>query len=240
MKLRLYTGCTTNTAEYDEARALGAIGILTNSNGILKVYGPDMTLKESAKRMLDDSKDLWVFQSIHGQTCKDIVDKALDIYELDPERMGFKIASNVEGFKAMKALSDRGIRVVATAMFTMEQAYMAAVAGAYAVSPFYGRGQAAGYDMSETIRNIRNLYDRVEGKEAPELLAASIHNAVEAKAAFLAGADAVACGLGVIKELCTDPYSFETEKSFGAAFDKIKGEDASYLEFADDAHNYQE
>ncbi|MBQ6654386.1 MAG: hypothetical protein IJM79_02555 [Erysipelotrichaceae bacterium] len=240
MKLRVYTACSNNPADYDEARALGVIGVLTNSNIVLDLYGPEMTLKDSAKRMLDDSRDLLVFQSIHGEKAQDIVDKALDIYELDPTRLGFKIACNVEGFKAMRELANRGIRTIATAMFTYEQAYMAAVAGCYAISPFYGRGSKAGYDMSQTIRDIRALYDRIEDHPVPELLAASIHNADEARACFLAGADSVACSLDTLKQMCCNPYSRETEEAFGAAFASIKGEDVSYLKLRNTDSDYQE
>ncbi|MBR5048254.1 MAG: hypothetical protein IKX74_01175 [Erysipelotrichaceae bacterium] len=239
MKLRVYTACSGDPADYDEARALGAIGVLTNSNLVLELYGPQMTLKQSAQKMLDDSKDLLVFQSIHGQKAEDIVAKALDIHEICPQRLGYKIACNVEGFKAMRELSQKGIRVIATAMFTYEQAYMAAVAGCYAISPFLGRGNKAGYDMCETIRSIRALYDRIEGP-VPELLAASIHDTGEAKAAFLAGADAVACPLSVLKEMCCDPCSRETEEAFGAAFAQISGEDASYLSLKNAGGDYQE
>ena len=240
MLLRMYVACSSDPVDYEEARALGASGILTNSNLLLKCYGEELTLKESAQKMLDESKDMTVFQAIHGRTCQDIVRKALDIYSIDPERLGFKIACNVEGFKAMKVLSDMGIKIIATAMFTYQQAYMAVAAGCYAISPFFGRGNEAGYDMAETIRNIRQLYDRIEGKRAPEILAASIHDTEEARTAFLAGADAIAVDINTLKAMCSDPMSLQTEKSFGAAFDKIKGEDASYLSFSSEDHKYEE
>jgi transaldolase len=238
-KLRVYTACSANPADYQEAKALGAIGILTNSNLVLEIFGSQMTLKQSAQKMLEDSGDMLVFQSIQGEKAEDIVNKALDIYELDPQRLGFKIVSNPEGFKAMRELSRRGIRTIATGMFTYQQAYMAAVAGCYAISPFLGRGRKAGYDMSKTIRDIRALYDRIEGP-LPELLAASIHNKEEAMEAFLAGADSVAITLAILKDMCCDPFSQETEEAFGAAFARIKGEDVSYLNLKKTAADYQE
>lgn len=241
MKLNVYVACSSNPQDYKEAFDLGARGILTNSNLLLKCYGEKLTLKESAQRMLDESDStMMVFQAIHGRTSDEIYRKAMDIYQLNPERLGFKIACNTEGFKAMRKLSDEGIQVIAIAMFTALQAYMAAAAGCYAISPFVGRGNEAGYDMYETIRNIRALYDRIQGREVPEILAASIHNKEEALQAFLAGADAVAADIDTLKSFCNDPMSLQTEKAFGAAFDRIRGEDASYLSFGSDDHKYEE
>ncbi len=230
MKLRVYIGCRKDKSVYAEAKALGAIGVLTNSTLLLSNYGEDMTLKEMTKRMLDDSGDMLVFQSIQGDTCEEIVDKALDIYELS-DRVGFKIASDTEGFKAMKALSDRGIRVIATEMFTFQQAYMAAVAGCYAVSPFFSRGNKVGYDMEEMIRETRSFYDRLDNP--PEILAASIHTVDEIKKCLLAGADSTAIGIALLKELCEDKYSNLTKESFAAAFSKIKGETVSEVRESD-------
>jgi len=240
MKLRVFTACSADPNDYKEAVALGSIGVLTNSSLLLKCFGDEMTLKQSARKMLKESEGMMVFQSVHGYSCDDIVAKALDIYELDKSRLGFKIACSTEGFKAMKKLSDMNIKVIATAMFTYQQAYMAAVAGCWAISPFLGRGNEAGYDMVTVIRNIRALYNRIEDREPPEILAASIHNKEEAMQAFLAGADSVAVDIQTLKDFCNDPMSLQTEKSFGAAFDKIKGEDASYLSFSLNDHNYEE
>ena len=241
MNLNVYVACSSDPRDYKEAFDLGARGILTNANLLLKYYGEDMSLKDSARKMLKESDPLMtVFQSIHGRTCDEIYRKAMEICVLDRKRIGFKIVCNTEGFKAMRKLSSQNIKVIATGMFTCRQAYMAAAANCYAISPFVGRGNKAGYDMFETIRNIRALYDCIEGRPVPEILAASIHNKEEAMQAFIAGADAVAVDIATLKDFCNDPNSLRTEKAFGAAFDKIKGEDASYLKFDSDDHNYEE
>lgn len=236
--MRAYVGCTNNPEEYKLCKALGAIGVLTNSNGMLEVYGPDMTLSGMTQQMLDQSEDLLVFTAIHGKSVEDIVDLAHKLSKLSPSRVGVKIISNVNGFAAMRQLSSEGIRCIATGMFTYEQAYMAALAGAYAISPFLGRGNEAGLDMADMIHKTRVLYDRL-GVET-EILAASIHNCEEARIAFESGADSVAVGIKTLCEMCENPLSVKTELSFGAAFANIKGEDVSYLDFDESHSNYQE
>ena len=235
--MKLYVG--VNTPEKMRAGAeLGAYGVLTNSNIVLKIYGPDVTLEESTRRMLDES-GIRVFQAIHGPDTQTIVEKARRIHAIDPQRVGVKILSNTQGFSAMRVLAAEGIDCIATGMFTYTQALIAADAGAYAISPFVGRGTEAGLDMIQMIRNTRAAYDRM-GK-APEILAASIHNLEEVEASFAAGADAVASSYDLLVQMANCELSRKTELSFGEAFARIKGEDVSYLPLAgEDPHAYKE
>src|SRR6186997_2766457 len=59
-----------------------------------------------------------------------------------------------EGLKATKMLSDEGIRVNVTLIFSAPQALLAAKAGAYFISPFVGRLDDIGLDGMELIRDI--------------------------------------------------------------------------------------
>ena len=61
------------------------------------------------------------------------------IYALDPKHMVVKIPMTVEGLKAIKALSAKGIPTNCTLIFSANQALLAARAGATYVSPFLGR-----------------------------------------------------------------------------------------------------
>src|ERR1043165_5911378 len=63
-----------------------------------------------------------------------------------------------EGLKATKALSDDGIRVNVTLIFSAPQAIMAAKAGAYFVSPFVGRLDDVGQDGMGLIKEIVGIF----------------------------------------------------------------------------------
>ena len=65
----------------------------------------------------------------------------------------------VEGLRACKTLSDRGVRVNMTLCFQPLQALMVAKAGAFLVSPFLGRIDDVGGDGMELIQQIRTIYD---------------------------------------------------------------------------------
>src|SRR5882672_7648099 len=69
-----------------------------------------------------------------------------------------------EGMKATKRLSDEGIRVNVTLVFSAPQALLAAKAGAYFVSPFVGRLDDVGLDGMELIREIVGIFANYDYK----------------------------------------------------------------------------
>ncbi len=235
--MRFYVGM--NTGEKMRAgAALGAPAVLTNSNGNVRVFGTGTTLDEATKILLEES-GIRVFQSIHGRDVEEIVATARRIHAIDPQKVGVKILSDTKGFTAMRVLSAEGIDCIATGLFTLTQACVAAQVGAYAISPFVARGMEAGLDMYKMIRLTRECYDRM--KNPPEILAASIRTIDHVYNSFAAGADAVATSYEMIEQMCNHPFSRQTELSFGEAFAQIKGEDVSYLPLAGrDPLGYQE
>src|SRR4051812_22818355 len=69
-----------------------------------------------------------------------------------------------EGLKATKLLSDEGIRVNVTLVFSAPQALLAAKAGAYFVSPFVGRLDDIGMNGMDLIRDIVGIFANYEYK----------------------------------------------------------------------------
>ena len=215
-----------NPEKMDYYASLNCPGYLTNANGMLKVFGPDMTIEEMVVESLKHCHGKTVFMAIHGKDCADIVDLALRIRRIDPEHVGCKILANPEGFKAINILSKMGMKVVVTGLYTVGQAIMAAQVGAYAISPFVHRGIDMGLDMEKNIKTMRMIYDRMEN--APLILTASIRDWDDLELAIRCGSDAFAAS-GLMEEAMTSQCSKDTEISFGKAFAQMKGEDLSYL-----------
>src|SRR4029077_7156525 len=67
-----------------------------------------------------------------------------------------------EGLKATKTLSDEGIRVNVTLVFSAPQALLAAKAGAYFVSPFVGRLDDIGLNGMDVIRDIMGILENYD------------------------------------------------------------------------------
>ncbi|ASP83097.1 fructose-6-phosphate aldolase [Sinorhizobium meliloti] len=118
-----------------------------------------------------------------------------------------KIATNVviklpltlDGLKACRHFSQKGIRTNVTLCFSANQALLAAKAGATYISPFVGRLDDINADGMELIRDIRQISDNYDFET--QILAASIRSANHVKDAALAGADVATIPANVIKGL---------------------------------------
>ena len=116
-----------------------------------------------------------------------------------------KLPLTLDGLKACRHFSGKGIRTNVTLCFSANQALLAAKAGATYVSPFIGRLDDIHLDGMELIREIRAIYDNY-GFET-KILAASIRTPNHVKDAALAGADTGTMPPGVIKALVNHPLT---------------------------------
>ncbi|MBC7893603.1 MAG: CBS domain-containing protein [Sphingobacteriaceae bacterium] len=79
---------------------------------------------------------------------------------LDPLKTVFKIPVSLEGVKACKILTGRGLMVNVHLVYTIQQAYMAATAGATYICVLAGRMQDQGYDALQLIADVVELVDK--------------------------------------------------------------------------------
>ena len=118
-----------------------------------------------------------------------------------------KVPCTVDGLLACKELSDSGIRVNVTLIFSPDQAILSAKAGAAYVSPFVGRVDDNSFGGLCLIKDIANVYAK-QNWTSTEILAASIRNVRDVGRAFEYGANI--CTLptkvfeGMYKHILTD------------------------------------
>jgi transaldolase len=124
-----------------------------------------------------------------------------------------KVPLTWDGLRACRTLSQAGTMVNVTLCFNLNQAILAAKAGATFISPFIGRIDDMGYDGMELIEDIRTAYDNYEAIET-EVLAASIRTAGHMRDAALAGADIATIPPAVIKGLAKHPLTDKGLEAF--------------------------
>ena len=117
-----------------------------------------------------------------------------------------KVPCTPNGLLACKELSDDGINVNVTLIFSQAQAILAAKAGAQYVSPFVGRVDDNSFGGLCLVKDIANVY-KVHGVET-QVLAASLRGVRDAARAFEYGADIVTMPPnvfeGMYKHILTD------------------------------------
>ena len=113
------------------------------------------------------------------------------------EKVFIKVPVDFEGVKVIKALRRQGVNVTATAVYGMDQAFMALEAGADCIAPYYNRMEALGVDAASVIGNIAGIIAHY-GYET-EILAASFKQPAQIDRAILAGAHSVTVAPDVLR-----------------------------------------
>ena len=117
-----------------------------------------------------------------------------------------KLPLTMDGLKACKYFSNKGIKTNVTLCFSAAQAILAAKAGATYVSPFVGRLDDIGQDGLELIQEICEIYENYPEFET-EVLVASIRNPIHITTAARLGADVATIPAKVLKQLVSHPLT---------------------------------
>jgi transaldolase len=140
-----------------------------------------------------------------------------DLAAID-EHIVVKVPFGKAGIRACKILTDEGIRVNVTLVFSATQALLAAKVGAFFVSPFVGRLDdiaAGGMHLIEQIVDIYQNYDF-----PTQVLVASVRGPEHVVEAGRIGADICTCPAKVIEQLFNHPLTDIGLKNFLADWDK--------------------
>ena len=191
-----------DTADTDIIRkhyATGLIdGVTTNPTLIMKAgRDPDEVYQELIDLGLYD-----ISMEVIG-TVGEMYEEGVRLFNKFGKVATIKVPCTRDGLIVCKRLSEQGIRVNVTLIFSAAQAVLAAKAGATYVSPFVGRLDDQSVAGLEVVRSISELY-RIHGIRT-QVLAASIRSVQRAVRSWYNGA-----------EICTMP-----PKVFDQMYDHI-------------------
>lgn len=136
------------------------------------------------------------------------------------EKIVIKIPMLAEGMKAVKQLASEGIKTNVTLVFSVNQALLAAKAGASFVSPFVGRLDDIGVNGMDLIQDIMTVYGNY-GYQS-EVIVASVRSPQHVMDAALIGADIATIPFKVIEQLAKHPLTDIGIEQFLADWDKRK------------------
>jgi len=192
---------TADVKEIREAHALGVLdGVTTNPSLIAKSGRNFREVIEEITRIVDGPISAEVVALDH----EGMIREAEELAAIHPNIV-VKIPMTPEWLKAVKALSEKGIRTNVTLIFSPLQALLAAKAGASYVSPFVGRLDDISQDGMGIIEDIRTIFDNY-GYQA-EIIVASIRNPIHVLNSALLGADIATIPYAVIAQLSKHPLT---------------------------------
>lgn len=212
-----------DTAEIDAIAELNDFGMV---DGV--TTNPSL-IKKSGRDIIEVTKE--ICELVSGPVSAEVT--ATDAATMIAEgRKLAEIADNIavkvpltwDGLQACKTLTDEGKMVNVTLCFSVNQAILAAKAGATFISPFIGRLDDINLDGMDLIEDIRTAYDNY-GYET-QILAASIRTANHIAECARIGADVITAPPAVIKGMVNHPL---TDKGLAAFLADIAAADIKIL-----------
>jgi transaldolase len=131
-----------------------------------------------------------------------------------------KVPMTADGLKACKSLTQEGIPVNVTLVFSPNQAILAAKAGAKYVSPFIGRLDDIGQDGMSLIAEIKQIFSNYDFKT--QILVASVRHPMHVVEAAKIGADVVTLPPDVLGKMLKHPLTDNGLKAFLADWEKLQ------------------
>ena len=192
---------TANVAEIKEAAAMGVLdGVTTNPSLAAKETAPYKDILKEICQVVDGPVSAEVISTDHDG----MVREAEELVKI-ADNIVIKIPTILEGLRAIRTLSDKGIKTNATLVFSPSQALLVAKAGATYVSPFIGRLDDISTDGMDLISQIVAIYTNYNFKT--EVLVASVRHPMHVVEAAMLGADVITMPFKVIAQLIKHPLT---------------------------------
>ena len=192
---------TANVEEIRKANDLGVIcGVTTNPSLIAK----EGKVFEDVVKEITTIVDGPISAEVISLESEKMVEEALELVKIHPNIV-IKLPMCLEGLKAVKILSSKGIKTNVTLIFSATQALLAARAGATYVSPFVGRLDDVGQAGINLISEVSEIFS-IHGIET-EIISASIRNPIHVTSSALAGAHIATVPYKVIEQMTKHPLT---------------------------------
>ena len=192
---------TANVEEIRKANDLGVIcGVTTNPSLIAK----EGRIFEEVVKEITAIVDGPISAEVISLESEKMVEEALELVKIHPNIV-IKRPMCIEGLKAVKILSAKGIKTNVTLIFSATQALLAARAGATYVSPFVGRLDDIGQEGINLISEVAEIFN-IHGIET-EIISASIRNPIHVTSSALAGAHIATVPYKVIEQMTKHPLT---------------------------------
>ncbi|CEK38425.1 fructose-6-phosphate aldolase [[Clostridium] sordellii VPI 9048] len=163
---------TANIDEIKEANTWGIVDGVTTNPSLIAKEGRDL---QEVINEICSIVDGPISAEVISLEADKMVEEAMELVKLH-KNIVIKIPMCIEGLKAVKILSEKGIKTNVTLIFSSQQALLAAKAGATYVSPFVGRLDDIGTTGVNLISDIATIFEVHEMNT--QIIAASIRNPI--------------------------------------------------------------
>ncbi|RAP77569.1 fructose-6-phosphate aldolase [Paenibacillus montanisoli] len=213
-----------DTANLEDIKKAYKIGILSGVT-----TNPSLVAKEGVKfedRIAEILRAVPEVESVSAEVTPDAVtaeemiaqaDELIKINNYD-KNITIKLPMTIAGLEACRYLANKGVKTNVTLIFTVNQALLAARAGASYVSPFLGRLDDISEDGVQLVAKVAELF-RIHRLDA-QIIAASVRHPDHVTRVAMAGAHIATVPWSVIEQISKHPLTDQGIDKFAADWKK--------------------
>ena len=214
-----------DTADLEAVKQLDELltidGVTTNP-AIITRSGkqPEQVIKEYVEYLRPEQK---FFVQVVSTDYEQMLEEARYICGLRPKNTYVKIPVTHNGYKAIKQLKSEGLGVLATAIYSADEAFLAAMNGADYLAPYVNRMCNYGDGIGQVLDLLQML--ETQGFENTKVIAASFKNTEQVHALIAAGIQAVTVPPEVAFTMINHPGTKIAVDEFSVAWQEAYGRD---------------
>ena len=196
-------------------------GVTTNPSIITKSgKTPEQVIKEFVEYLRPEQK---FFVQVVSTDYEQMLEEARYICSLRPKNTYVKIPVTHNGYKAIKQLKSEGLGVLATAIYSADEAFLAAMNGADYLAPYVNRMCNYGDGIGQVLDLIQML--ETQGFENTKVIAASFKNVEQVHTLIAAGIQSVTVPPEVVFTMIDQPGTKIAVDEFSIAWREAYGRD---------------
>lgn len=175
-------------------------GVTTNPTILTKSGREAMDVVKDLCEVLSEDQLLFI-QTIQT-SFEGIMEEAKKISSIRNKNMYVKIPVTHEGLRAIKECKKLGIHTLATAIYTADQAFLAAMNGAEYLAPYTNRM----CNYGDGVQDVKDLIEMLRVNHMPaKVIAASFKNTYQVHELIKAGIQAVTVPCDVLYQMIDHP-----------------------------------
>lgn len=219
---------TVNLEEIKDAVEHMPIVGVTSNPSIVKQTNPENFFEHMRKirEIIGMERSLHV--QVISKNSDEMVAEAHRILKEIDDQVYIKVPVSYEGIKALKALKAEGVKVTATAVYDLMQAYMALAANVDYIAPYVNRIGNLGADPMDLISNLSDRI-AVDGYNT-KIVAASFKGVQQVRDSFNYGAHAITAPVAVLKQIFANPNIEKAVDDFNKDWYAMYGENVGICE----------
>ncbi|MCP8970494.1 fructose-6-phosphate aldolase [Ectobacillus ponti] len=206
---------TANLEDIQKAYKIGVLaGVTTNPSLVAKEGIRFEQRIEEILQLVPGVESVSAEVTPDAVTAEEMIEQAEKLILLngrDPS-ITIKLPMTTAGLEATRYLSQKGVKTNVTLIFTVNQALLAARAGAAYISPFLGRLDDISEDGIQLVTRIAELL-RIHDLDT-QIIAASVRHPDHVTRAALAGAHVATIPYSVIEQLVKHPLTEQGMQKF--------------------------